>query len=91
MNDALQAAGAFVAGTILGAVFFLGLWWSLRKGLSASQPALWFGASLLVRLAIVIAGFYLIAGPSWQRLLMCLLGFVVARHFVTGRVKAEES
>ncbi len=90
MNDAVQVALAFFAGAVLGGVFFVGLWWTLRKGLSARQPALWFGASLLVRVAIVVTGFYLVAGSSWQRLLLCLLGFIVARQLVTRRIRAGE-
>ena len=33
---------ATVAGGVLGGIFFGGLWWTTRKGLSAGQPALWF-------------------------------------------------
>lgn len=83
MNEPLRMALVLIAGTLLGALFFGGLWWTVRKGLSAKQPALWFGTSLLLRSAIVTAGFYFVAGPDWQRLLICLVGFFVARLIVT--------
>jgi len=41
---------------LLGAMFFGGLWWTIRRGLSSQHPALWFFSSLLLRTAIVLAG-----------------------------------
>jgi F1F0 ATPase subunit 2 len=40
---------------------------------------------LLVRTGIVLVGFYVVAGGHWERLLLCLLGFVIA-HFVVTRL-----
>jgi F1F0 ATPase subunit 2 len=82
MNELLQPALALLAGLLLGTLFFGGLWWTVLKGVSARQPALWFGTSLLLRTALVLAGFYFVAGEDWKRLLLCLLGFVVARFVV---------
>ena len=83
MNEPLQMALMLAAGMLLGGLFFGGLWWTVLKGLASKQPALWFGASLLMRSAIVLAGFYYLAGPHWQRLLACLTGFIAARVIVT--------
>ena len=71
------------AGVLLGAVFFGGLWWTVGKGVSSRQPALWFFGSLLLRTSIALAGFYVVSGGHWERLLACLLGFVIARFIVT--------
>lgn len=83
MSELMQIVMALSAGMLLGAVFFGGLWWTVRKGLSAKQPALWFGASMLLRSAVVLVGFYFFAGADWKRLLLCLLGFIIARLIVT--------
>ena len=40
MNEVLLLALALSAGVLLGAVFFGGLWWTVRKGVSSEQPAL---------------------------------------------------
>jgi hypothetical protein len=32
---------------------------------------------------VVVAGIYFVADGHWQRLLACLLGFVIARFIVT--------
>ena len=69
MNEALTLVLAWVAGVVLGAIFFGGLWWTVRKGVSSKQPALWFFGSLLLRMSIALAGFYFVAGGHWERLL----------------------
>ena len=90
MNDLLQLVMVLLAGMLLGTLFFGGLWWTVLKGLSARQPALWFGVSLLLRTGIVLAGFYFVSGAEWKRLLLCLFGFIIARFVVTRRVKSWE-
>ena len=83
MSETMMPVFAFLAGLMLGAIFFGGLWWTVLKGVSARQPALWFSASLLLRTAIALAGFYFVSGGDWKYLLLCLLGFIIARLFVT--------
>lgn len=83
MNEWLTLALALMAGLLLGAIFFGGLWWTVHKGVSAKRPALIFLGSLLLRTAVTVAGFYVVGGSHWQRLLACLLGFIIARFIVT--------
>ena len=83
MNEALTLGLAGGTGVILGAIFFGGLWWTIRKGVSSKQPALWFVGSLLVRMSLAVGGMVLVARGHWERLLLCLLGFVMARLLVT--------
>ena len=90
MTDVLRLAPALVTGVLLGAIFFGGLWWTVRKSFSSKQPALWFLGSLLLRTSIALAGFYFVARGRWERLLVCLLGFVIARLFVTRFTRAAE-
>lgn len=71
-----------VVGAVLGGIFFVGLWWTILKGLSSKQPALLFVASLLLRTIIVLSGFYFATVGHWDRLLACLLGFIIARFLV---------
>jgi len=79
MSNAGTLGLACLAGGALGAIFFGGLWWTLAKGLASSRPAQWFLASLLLRMGIVLTGFYFVAGGHWERLVACLLGFLAAR------------
>lgn len=83
MSEALTLSLAAFAGLLLGVLFFGGLWWTVRVGVVAKQPALWFLGSWVVRVSMVLAGFYFVGGDQWQRLLICLLGFIVGRLIVT--------
>lgn len=74
---------ALLAGMGLGGFFFGGLWWTVHKGISSKRPGLLFLASLVVRTSLVLTGFYFVGAEHWQRLLACLLGFVLARLIVT--------
>jgi len=84
MIEFLPLAAACAAGLVLGASFFGGLWWTVRRGVSsAKRPALWFLGSVVLRTSIVLVGFYLVSSGDWKRLLACLLGFVIARFLAT--------
>jgi F1F0 ATPase subunit 2 len=82
MNDYVILAFALVAGLLLGAIFFGGLWWTVRKGVLSKHPAFWLLSSLLLRMGIALAGFYFVGRGNWERLVICLLGFVIGRIIV---------
>ena len=73
---------AFTAGIILGTFFFGGLWLTVRKGISSTQTAFCLLGSKLLRMGGTIAGFYFVGAGNWQRMLVCLIGFVIARTAV---------
>ena len=83
MNELLIGLLAWLAGLLLGGIFFGGLWWTVRKSVSSQRPALWLLPSLLLRMSITLAGFYFVSDGHWQRWLLCLLGFIMARLIVT--------
>jgi F1F0 ATPase subunit 2 len=100
MNDPISLALALplamvlalLCGAVIGAVFFGGLWWTVRYGVASRWGAALFAGSLLVRMAIALGGFYLVLRGDWtgngwidigMRLLACLAGFVIARIAVT--------
>jgi F1F0 ATPase subunit 2 len=89
----LAPLSAWLAGCMLGVVFYGGLWWTVRHGVSSSRPALWFSASLLLRVTIALAGFYFVGASHWVWLVLCLLGFSMARLAITWltRVKPDEA
>ncbi len=83
MTETLVLVLAGAAGAVLGAVFFGGLWWTVRRGVSSGSPVLWFFGSLLLRMSVALVGFYFVSGGQWRRLLACLVGFVGVRVLVT--------
>jgi F1F0 ATPase subunit 2 len=85
LTEMLHLVPALAAGVALGAMFFGGLWWTVRKGLASPNPALWFFASMMLRTAVALGGFFLVGGDDWRRWLACLVGFVAAR-LIVGRL-----
>jgi F1F0 ATPase subunit 2 len=83
MNELVNLLLACFVGLLVGAIFFGGLWWTVRRNLASQRPALWFFGSLLLRMAIALAGFYVVSGGDLGRLLACLVGFTLARPLVT--------
>jgi F1F0 ATPase subunit 2 len=79
MAEALTLLLSWAAGGLLGAVFFGGLWWTVRRGVSSDRPALWFLGSVVVRTSVTLSGFYVVSGRHPERLVSCLVGFVTAR------------
>ena len=78
----LELVLAGVGGLVLGAIFFGGLWWTLRKSLKSPRPALWMLGSLLTRMGLLLVGLYLVSDGHWQRLLAGLVGVICARLLV---------
>ena len=83
MNDLALFSVVLLAGSLIGAVFFGGLWLTVQKGLNSDHPALWFFGSTLLRTGFALAGFYFISQGDWRKILRGLLGFFIARVVIT--------
>lgn len=91
MNEMLALTAPLAAGAGLGAIFFGGLWLTVRRAMGSPRVALWFFGSLLLRMGIALGGFYLVCGSDWRRWLAALLGFVLARAAVTRLTRPAEA
>jgi F1F0 ATPase subunit 2 len=89
MSDILYMILSFIAGLLLGTLFFGGLWFTVKKMVNAKVPALWVISSFVFRVGIVLVGFYYISLGNWQRLVICLLGFIIARFVVVHFTKQK--
>ena len=91
MNDELNIvtvallSGAFAAGLVLGAFYFIALWRTVRKLPDTPRPLRLMLGSFVVRIAVVLPGFYFVMSGHWERLVMALIGFIVARKVLTRR------
>ena len=83
MNETVSLLLALLAGIGFGILFFGGLWLTVRKGLNSKSPTLIFMGSLILRVVLIVVGFYYVGANSWQRMLVCLLGFLIARIAIT--------
>ena len=88
MNETVNMILAFIAGLVLGTLFFGGLWFTVKKAVNAKIPALWIFGSFFLRIGITLVGFYFIGSGNWERLLICLLGFIIARFIVINLTKS---
>lgn len=78
---------SFFAGVIVGLFYFGSLWFTLLYLSKAQRPVLMAVGSFFIRLAITLLGFYLIMGGHWERLLIALGGFILARIFLSRRLR----
>jgi len=76
---------ALLAGVLIGAIFFGGLWWTVLYGLKAKRPVLLFISSLTVRFGLALIVFYFVGEGHLERLTACLAGFIVSRVII-GRI-----
>jgi F1F0 ATPase subunit 2 len=89
-SEGIALVPVFVAGLLLGALVFGGLWWTVRRVLAARLSALWLIASFVARIALVLVGFIVVAGDQWQRWLVVLAGFVAARIVIARLLPAPD-
>ncbi|MBD3323435.1 ATP synthase subunit I [candidate division KSB3 bacterium] len=76
----VRLGAMFLVGAGLGGLYFGGLWWTVSKIPEARRPMLLTLGSLVVRLALVVLLFYLVAQyGGWKPLIACFLGFLVSR------------
>ncbi|MGD0942376.1 MAG: ATP synthase subunit I [Terracidiphilus sp.] len=87
MNETLMLAGSLLAGVLLGAFFFGGLWWTIRMRSPSQWSGLLFAGSLLIRMAVALTGFYLLSHGDWRKMVACLAGFLLARIAVTRLIR----
>ena len=80
---------AFLWGMVLGAIYFAGLWYSIRFVLNRNRTALWMSVSFLFRNLLVLAGFYWIMDNNWLPLVTSLAGFLLVRTLLIKRIGAN--
>jgi F1F0 ATPase subunit 2 len=83
---------AFVAGMALGAFYFTALWWTVRQLPAVHGPARLMLGSFIIRMAALLAGFYLVMGTGhWERLAAAMLGFIIVRKILTYRLGPQNA
>ena len=78
------------AGFALGCIYYGGLWLTVNRVVHWRQPALGMLASLLLRLAVIAIGLYLLADGDWRRYAAALPGLLIARWWWIRRIKHKE-
>lgn len=79
-----------LGGFALGIVFYGGLWLTVRALPKSRNAALLALASFWGRTALVVGGLLLAMDASWQRALVCLIGFAAARILLSRWVPRQD-
>ena len=69
-------------GSIMGLIFFAALYWTVRKGINAARPGLWFSTSFVLRFGLLGAGLAVAGANGTAPLLGCACGLVLSRVLV---------
>jgi F1F0 ATPase subunit 2 len=89
MAEVGRLAIPLLAGVGLGLFYFGGLWLTLQRIATTRQPGLLAMGSFLIRTVVAVAGFYLVADGRWERLVVALAGFLLARTVLTRRWRPQ--
>ncbi|MFP4055679.1 MAG: ATP synthase subunit I [Candidatus Brocadiia bacterium] len=89
MSDAVGLLAAAVAGLGLGFVYFGGLWLTLRMLPGSRRPALLALGSFAARMALLLAGIYVVMGERWERAVVCVGGAMVARILLVRKLRPD--
>ena len=87
MNLLPSIAAGLLSGGVLGALYFLWLWWTLQGLVDRRRAGLWFAANIVARFAFALGGFALVARwGGWPALAAAAAGFVVMRSVLLRRL-----
>lgn len=82
---------AFLGGIVLGIIFFGGLYWTISLFDKVKYPAALMSISMIIRMAILLIGFYLLMNDNYMNLLLALVGVITVRIFMTFNLKKNSN
>ncbi len=81
----------FPLGFILGSFYFSCLWLTVQHLTHTQHPALLIIGSGVIRLGVALLALYLITGGHWERLVIALLGFLLARTLLIAHYRPHSA
>jgi F1F0 ATPase subunit 2 len=91
VNTLLPDLFVFPLGFGLGIFYFSCLWFTVQRLTRTQHPVLLVIGSGLVRLGLALLAFYFMIGGRWERLLIALVGFLLARTLLIARWRPQTS
>lgn len=89
--DVAALAAGFIAGLLLGALYFADLAWGIRRALGRPHPLPWLLASFLLRASLLLGMGFMLA--RWFQPLSCWIGYFAAfflmRTITVRRARSE--
>ncbi len=81
----------FTLGLILGIFYFSCLWFTVQHLTHTQHPVLLIVGSGIGRLSVALLSLYFIVGGDWERLIIALLGFLLARTLLIAHWRPRSS
>lgn len=78
---------AALAGILFGLIYFGGLWLTLQKMGQMDRPILLLTGSFVVRLGLVMTGFYLVSNGRLEYLAVSLITFFLTRFYYIRKIQ----
>jgi len=85
VKELFVLTGSWAAGMVLGLWFFGGLKITVERLPSVRRPELLAIGSFVVRTGATLFGFYTVMGGQWERLVACVVGFLLMRKLLVWR------
>lgn len=82
---------SFAAGLLVGAAYFAGLWFTVRRLTGTGLAPLWLFVSAVVRLAVLVGALFWIMDGRGEKLLAALAGVLVARLVATWTARVSDT
>jgi F1F0 ATPase subunit 2 len=80
-----------VAGLALGALYFTGLWQTVKRMPTSERPLRLMLGSFALRLIVLLTAFFFIMGGHWERLAAAMIGFVTIKIFLTRKLGIKKA
>jgi F1F0 ATPase subunit 2 len=75
----LQLVFSFVGGVAAGALYFSGLWYTVRQLPTTQRPVLLLIGSFTLRLALLLGAIFLFTRTHWSYVVTAVFGLLLAR------------
>lgn len=82
---------AFLIGIAMGFIFFGGLYFTVQRIATLKHPEFFMLLSLLIRLGILLGGFFVIKDGGIKNLLTAMAGVLVARFILIKKLGNTDS
>jgi F1F0 ATPase subunit 2 len=83
MLESTQLTVAVIAGAVSSAIYFGGLWLTVKRLAHVRNPLVTYVASFVFRLVALGGGALLALQLGWQYLLAAMVGFLIVRYAIT--------
>ena len=91
MFQTVPALQSLIVGSLLGVLYFGGLWWTVRRTLQQELHVARYLLSFFLRSALVLVGFYYLALTYGLHVLFGMLGFLLSRLLITRHLRPQFS